>query len=723
MKTKRPTEKPPRSTSAGVAEVLVEIGTEELPHQFVPPALALLKESAEELLKEYRLTWQTVRTLATPRRLTLVVEGLSKQQASTMKEVMGPPKSVAYDQAGQPTKAALGFAAGQGVSPEDLQVRRTPKGEYLVAVKHEQGRPARTVLVELLPQVVARLSFPKAMKWNGAGIRFARPVRWVLALYGGQVLPIEIAGLRAGNRTWGHRVLGGDRPIMVRDFRSYSAALERNGVIPDQDRRRTLIEKQIAALSQKMGLLVHGDPELLEQAVFSTEFPVVILGSFKPAYLEVPEEILITSMKEHQGFFSVREKKSGSLAPHFAAVVNNKPHTMAQVRAGNERVLAARLADARFFYNEDRKIMLEERTKQLSQVTFHQKLGTMCQKTERVVELATNLAETQHDHTLVVNCGRAALLSKADLLTGIVGEFPTLQGIMGGEYARHDGEPEAVCRAIREQYLPPSLEGPLPKSLEGKILSLADRLDTIVGFFRVGIIPTGSEDPFALRRHATALVRIVVDLNWTLDLTQWVAAAQELLNKQGVAAAGGSSEFGKDTGDNPIGFIAERLRFFGKTVHRLRDDVMDAVLKSAVRGPFDLVELLEKMKALQAIASRPEFDPLIVGFKRAHRLTEKEQWDRGKVDPAKFQHEAEAELHKRVEDGKERCAQMLKRRQYGEALDLLVALKPAIDGFFGAVMVNAEDPVIRGNRLSLLKAVDDLFLSFADFSRIVVQNQ
>jgi glycyl-tRNA synthetase beta chain len=386
-------------------------------------------------------------------------------------------------------------------------------------------------------------------------------------------------------------------------------------------------------------------------------------------------------------------------------------------------VLAARLADAKFFYNEDRKISLEERTKKLSQVTFHQKLGTMAQKTERVMELAGKLAETQQDHMLVTSCRRAAQLSKADLLTGIVGEFPTLQGIMGGEYAGHDGEPEAVCRAIREQYLPPSTEGPLPKSLEGKILSFADRLDTIVGFFHVGIIPTGSEDPFALRRHATAIVRIILDLNWRLDLNQWVAAAQDLLKKQGVATASGSSGVSREPGDNPVNFIAERLRFYGRTAHNLRDDVMDAVLKSATRGPFDLVDLLEKMNALQAITSRPEFDPLIVGFKRAHRLTQKEQWDRKAVDPAKFQNQAEADLYKRVQDGKERCDHLLRHREYGEALELLVALKPTIDGFFGAVMVNAEDPTIRGNRLSLLKEVDDLFLSFADFSRIAALNQ
>lgn len=723
MKTKRAPGKQAAQSAPGAAELLLEIGSEELPYQFIQPALAQLKEFAEELLKEHRLAYEHLRTVGTPRRLTLVADGLSAHQASTTKEVMGPPKAAALDQAGQPTKAALGFAAGQGVAPEDLQVRRTPKGEYLFAVKHEAGRPTKALLVDLLPQLIAKLSFPKAMKWNDTGVRFARPVRWLVALYGGAVVPTEVAGVKAGNRTYGHRTLGGGKPITVRDYNTYVRALERHGVLPDPNRRRAVIEDQLNQLCSAAGVGLNADEELLEQAVFTTECPVAILGAFKSDYLAVPPEILVTSMKEHQGFFSVRDKKGGSLAAHFVAVANNKPKVLSRIREGNERVLAARLADAKFFYNEDRKIRLEERAKNLSQVTFHQKLGTMAQKTDRVMELAGKLAEIRQDHMLVAHCRRAAQLSKADLLTGIVGEFPTLQGIMGGEYARHDGEPEAVCRAIREQYLPPSTEGPLPKSLEGKILSLADRLDTIVGFFHVGIIPTGSEDPFALRRHATAVVRIIVDLDWLLDLNQWVAAAQDLLKKQGVAPGSPSSGVNKEAVDNPVSFIAERLRFYGRTAHNLRDDVMDAVLKSATRGPFDLVTFLEKMKALQAITSRAEFDPLIVGFKRAHRLTEKEQWARTAVDSTLFQHRAEAELHKRVQDGKERCDRLLRYRKYGEALELLVALKPTIDGFFGAVMVNAEDPAVRGNRLSLLKEVDDLFLSFADFSRILVQNQ
>ncbi|HZC80711.1 MAG TPA: glycine--tRNA ligase subunit beta, partial [Nitrospiraceae bacterium] len=320
-----PSPKKGRSPSpATAAELLLEIGVEELPYQFIAPALAALKDSAEQLLKDQRLAFQSVRTLGTPRRLTLVVEGLATQQTSMVKEAMGPSKAVAFDPAGQPTRAATGFAAGQGVVVHELQIRSTPKGEYLFAVKQEQGRPATVVLKELLPKLIAKLSFPKAMKWNQAGVRFARPVRWLLALYGGVTLPIEAAGIIAGNRTQGHRVLGSAKGIAVRDSESYLKGLERQGVIPDPQRRRSLIEDQIAAVCKKAGFQLHPDADLLDQAVYTTECPNAIIGSFKPAYLEVPQEILITSMKEHQGFFSLTNHDTGRLVAHFIAVANNQ---------------------------------------------------------------------------------------------------------------------------------------------------------------------------------------------------------------------------------------------------------------------------------------------------------------------------------------------------------------------------------------------------------------
>ena len=705
-------------SAPATAELLLEIGVEELPYQFISPALARLKESAEQLLAEQRLTFQAVRTLGTPRRLTLVVEGLVTQQASVMKEAMGPSKTVAFDQAGQPTRAAVGFAAGQGVAVQDLQVRQTPKGEYLFAVKREDGRPSKAVLTELLPQLVAKLSFPKAMKWNEAGVRFARPVRWLVVLFGGAVLPIEATGIKAGNRTRGHRVLGSKQGVVVRDCATYVKALEKEGVIPDPERRRAIIAEQISTLCKKTGFVLNEDEALLDQAVYTTEWPYAIIGSFKDMYLDVPEEILITSMKEHQGFFSLRHKTTGKLVAHFIAVDNNRVKDMGLIREGNERVLAARLADAKFFYDDDRATQLQERVAKLDGVTFHQKIGTMGQKQARVATLAGLLArQAGLNETVVTHCERAGALCKADLLTGIVGEFPELQGVMGGYYARHDGEAPAVCQAILQQYRPQSMEGPIPESTEGQILSLADRLDSLASFFHVGMVPTGSEDPFALRRHATAVVRILLEGGVRLDLGRAIGEARTIVGAAGIKA-------GANQGDGQqrlVDFAFERVRHYARTVHGLRDDVVNAVVSVTDRQSFDLRDLLARMQALQAVTSRTEFDPLIVGFKRAHRLVEKEQWDRQPVAPAVFQDATESALHKAVSEERARMEASMQASEYGKALESLVRLKPAIDAFFAAVMVNADDKAVRSNRLSLLKEVDEFFMSFADFSHIVVQ--
>ena len=705
---------------ATAAELLLEIGVEELPYQVIAPALATLKEAAEQLLKDQRLAFLSARTLGTPRRLTLVVEGLATQQTSMVKETMGPSKSVAFDPAGQPTRAAMGFAAGQGVSVQDLQVCRTPKGEYLFAVKQEQGRPATVVLEELLPKLIAKLSFPRAMKWNSTGVRFARPIRWLVALYGGATLPIEVAGIIAGNRTQGHRVLGSAKGLVVRDAESYLKGLERQGVTPDPQHRRHTIEEQIAILCKQAGFSLNVDADLLDQAVYTTECPHAMIGSFKPAYLEVPQEILITSMKEHQGFFSLLHKETGTLVPHFIAVTNNRANDMGLIREGNERVLAARLADAKFFFDEDRKVTLAERVPKLAGVTFQQKLGTMEKKQQRIRKLVSMIATSMRpqDDELKQTCERAADLCKADLLTGVVGEFPELQGIMGGEYAKHDGESEAVSQAIREQYLPRSIEGELPKTLAGQVLSLADRLDSVAAFFYVGLVPTGSEDPFALRRNATAIVRIILESHLRIDVGPYVDAARQLVIAEGFK---GGKDSGPEGRRRMTEFIFERVRHYGRVVHALRDDVIEAVLKQAHDKTLDLVDLVRRMKALELVTTKPEFDPLIVGFKRAHRLVEKEQWDRKPVDKTRFEHPTESALYQATAEERETILSAMNRGDYDQALDALVRLKPAIDAFFNAVMVNAEDPAVRSNRLSLLQEVDDLFNSFADFSQIVVQ--
>ncbi|MCX5728471.1 MAG: glycine--tRNA ligase subunit beta, partial [Nitrospirae bacterium] len=459
----------------------------------------------------------------------------------------------------------------------------------------------------------------------------------------------------------------------------------------DPQRRRHTIEEQIATLCKETGFTLNEDGDLLDQAVYTTECPNAIIGSFKPAYLEVPQEILITSMKEHQGFFSLMHKETGKLVPHFIAVTNNRAKDMGLIREGNERVLAARLADAKFFFDEDRKVKQEERVTKLAGVTFHQKLGTMEKKQQRVRQLAGFIASS---------------------------EFPELQGIMGGEYATHDGESEAVSQAIREQYLPRSIEGELPRTIAGQVLSLADRLDSVAAFFHVGLVPTGSEDPFALRRNATAIVRIILEGNLRVNVGSYIDTARNLVIGDGFKGVPDSGQEGRR---RMTDFIFERVRHYGRVVHALRDDVIEAVLKPAHDKTLDLVDLVLRMKALASVTTKPEFNPLIVGFKRAHRLVEKEQWDRKPVDRARFEHPAESALYQATAEEREKMMSAMNRGEYGQALDALVRLKPAIDAFFAAVMVNAEDPAVRSNRLSLLQEVDDFFNSFADFSQIVVQ--
>ena len=712
----------PKAHSSDTAELLLEIGVEELPYQFIAPTLSLLIEQTAFAFGYHRLSSGSINAYGTPRRLVLVVERLAIHQAAFMNEAMGPSKSVAFDQAGQPTKAAIGFARGQGVPVENLRVRQTPRGEYLFAVKEDAGRPTETVLLEILPQIIGELSFPKSMKWNEAGLRFARPVRWLVALYGGAVLPIEVSGIKAGNKTYGHRVMGNGKAITVSDHSSYCRLLKRQGVLLDQEERRVTIREQLEKICKGADLGLNADEDLLEQAVFTTEWPCAILGGFKLEYLAVPSEVLITSMKEHQGFFSLRDKKSGSLAAHFIAVANNELKNMSLIREGNERVLAARLADAKFFFDEDRKVRLESRVKKLAGVTFHQKLGTMAQKQERLEKLVTIVVPLLNpgaeNYEIINQCRRAANLCKADLLTGMVGEFPELQGIMGGEYAAHDKELKAVSLAIKEHYLPRSIDGALPKTVVGQALSLADRLDAIAAFFHVGLVPTGSEDPFALRRHATAIVRIIIENSLRLDLGECIRHARKIVIDDGFKGVAGSDQEGSR---RIVEFIFERVRHYGRIVHALRDDVIEAVLKPAHDKTLDLVDLVLRMKALESITAKPEFDPLIVGFKRAHRLVEKEQWDRKPVDEARFEHPTESALYQAIAGEREKMMSAMTDGEYGQALAALVRLKPAIDAFFTAVMVNAEDPAIRSNRLSLLKEVDDFFNSFADFSQIVVQ--
>ena len=724
-------------SGAGAAggDLLLEIGTEELPYQFIAPALHALGEAAERTFKEHRLGHGAVRTFGTPRRLVLSVEGLAGRQTAAVKEAMGPSKAIAYDASGAPTKALAGFMAGQGVTT--VETRQTPKGEYVFAVKRDEGRPAMAVLAELLPGLITGLNFPKAMKWNEEDVRFARPIRWLLAVCGGKPVPFTVGGVSSGNRTRAHRFLNAagtrdHKGLAVGDLASYLKTLERRGVIPEQEKRRAMILAQVEKLAGSVKGQPNSDEDLLEQAVYTVEYPHAILGGFKPQYLSLPKEIIVTAMKEHQGFFSL-SKRDGTLLPHFVSVTNMKLPDMTVIRRGNERVLAARLADAKFFFEEDRKIKLADRVEKLKGVVFHQKIGTQYQRTRRLMDLGGQLLGRLRDSGWTIDenefhrtCRRAAELSKADLLTDIVGEFPALQGIMGGVYAKHDGESDEVCLAIAEQYLPRTADDRLPKTKAGTILSIADRLDAIFTFFTAGLIPSGSEDPFGLRRHALAIVRILIEKDIPLVLGAVHAEIMyELIEEH--ASIKRESKTDKTAENDPINFILDRLRFYGRTADGLRDDIIDAVLQGEIKKEkpismkFKILDLYSRMKALQKITNRPEFDPLMVGFKRAHRIVEKEKWKSEEINPSLFQHATEVELHKAVNEANLKVLYDIERVNHAEALNGLVGLRAPIDAFFNSVMVNTEEQGLRKNRLSLLYAIDRLFMSFADFSQIAVQ--
>ena len=689
----------------------------------IQPAMAQLAELMTGLLANHRLSHEQIRVFGTPRRLAVLVQGLANRQTPALEETLGPSKAVAFDAQGQPTKAAKGFAKSQGVDVGELETRETPKGVYLCAVKREKGLPAATVLTEHLPNLLQRLTFPKTMKWNASGVRYPRPIRWVVALVGTRVLCFDFAGVRSGGHSWGHRFLSRGRAgvasqgIVIRRPEMYEAALARGCVMVDPAQRREALAEQLKQLARSVkGRVYQANYEdLLDQAVFSLECPNVLCGTFDRTYLAVPPEVLIASMEEHQGFFSVVNRKGG-LLPRFFAPINMEVRNMELVRVGNERVLAARLADARYFFDEDRKTKLADRVSGLNGVVFHKKLGSLYDKTQRMIALAGALAEATEFPELVTSCQRAALLSKADLVTGMVGEFPTLQGVMGEKYAAHDKEPAEVCQAIGEYYRPRTPDDAIPETAVGRLLALADRLDTLSAFFYAGIVPSGSEDPFGLRRSAFGVIRIVVEAGLNVNLAAVVRQAEQHLVAQGVKE-------GDHAALPLLKFLEERLRYYGRTVAGYREDVMDSVLGRADAAGCDLRDLFLRMEALQAITRQPDFESLIVGFKRAHRIVGKEAWTDRTVDAALLTHPTEQTLHQAVETAGRAVGQALDAYDYPGALKHLIELKTSIDQFFDGVLVNAPEPEVRANRLSLLRQVDDLFSAFGDLSQIQVQGQ
>lgn len=694
--------------------LLLEIGCEELPASFVVPALDELAEAARSGLAEARIAFAGLRTLGTPRRLALLVEGLTDRQEDRTREVQGPAIKVAYDAQGAPTNAAKGFAKGAGVPVEALERLTTPKGEYLLARVHETGRPSAEVLPALLASWVTGLHFPKTMHWNGTG-RFARPVRWIVALHGDQVLPLECFGVAAGTRSRGHRTIAPGWVAIPRPDR-YVEALREAGVIVDPAERSRRIEEELAKAAKPIGGRAVPDAELLEEVTQLVEWPEAVVGSFDAAYLRLPKPVVVTAMRAHQRYFAA-EAADGTLLGNFLMIRSGRGEGADQVRRGTQAVLRARLEDARFYWENDRKAGLDGMVEQLKGMVWHEKLGSIRDRTTRlefiVDDLARALAPKARDAA-----GRAARLCKADLASEMVRsgkEFATLQGVIGAEYAAASGEPAAVVSAIREHYLPQGPSDPLPATTEGLLLSLADRIEAVVGGLRAGIEVTGSQDPYGLRRAGNGIIRILLERNLRLDVLDVARRLGVFFEKSGIAADPKAGDF--------AAFWSQRLES-ALEERGISHDTAAAVL--AVR-PGDPLDLLARAAAIDAIRQSDDFEALMVGYRRAANLlrTAKPEDVAESGAPLaeraeNFGEKVEADLHLETKMARQAIETHLQADapDYAKTLRVLLGLRRAIDGFFDGVMVMTDDTVTRRRRLALLQEVRKTFLRIAEFAHL-----
>ena len=698
-------------------ELLFEVGCEEIPAGMLPKAEEELRTNIEKLLTAESLAdGVAVETFSTPRRLTAWVRGLPVKQANIETEVTGPPKSVAYDSVGAPTRAAQSFAEKQRVHVSDLYLVQTAKGEYLAAKQVKLGRTAEQILTGILPRAVHDLTWPRSMTWTGLdGPRFIRPIRWIVAVLDGKALKVSVAGIAAGRTTRGHRFLGSSA-VNVSSFLDYEKRLQQNGVIIRPTKRQDKIAAELDAHAKKGSCRIHEDASLRKLVAYLNEYPTVIQGNFDPAFLNLPDEILITVMRDHQKYFAV-ENKSGELTPHFLAVINVGKDSKGLIRAGHERVLRARFADAQFFWQADQKCRLADYLPKLERVTYESRLGSYRDKVERIRTIGRWFTENWFNLGMVLahvaEADRAAELAKCDLATEMVREFTELQGIVGGLYARAQGESDEIADAIYDHYRPVGLNDPIPRNLTGCAVALADKLDSVVGCFAVGVIPTGSSDPYALRRAALGTVKIILEKRVPVSLSLAIGAASKALlthkPKRGVTP---------DQETQILDFILDRAKFVFREREGFGYDEVSAVFRA---GADDLVDVEKRLVALKAIRKSKNFEPLAVSFKRIRKILEKATVAPGNslhVNPELFENAAERGLHTAVRDAASKVQGQKRAGKYQEALETIAGLRKAVDHFFDGVMVMAENEAVRNNRLALLAELLREFTTVADFSEI-----
>jgi glycyl-tRNA synthetase beta chain len=692
-----------------MADFLLEIGLEEVPARMIAAAEAELGKRVGELLKRERLVAENakVTTFSTPRRSAVLAEGVEAKQADNEKVVMGPSWKIAFKD-GAPTAAAEAFAKKAGIAVAEIKKIETSKGEYVGATVKLIGRTAAEILTAELPKEVLAIYWAKNMYWRAAKPeRFVRPVRWVVAMLDAEVVPLEIAGIAAGNSSRGHRVLFGEAPVVIEGAKSYPEALRAAFVVVDVAERRQTIRKALDAATRKVdGARWREDEALVDTVTHLTEWPSVILGEFEREYLELPEEVLVTVMRDHQKYFAV-EDAQGKLAPDFVAVLNTQADDegAAIIRHGNARVLRARFKDARFFWDMDQKTPLAKRMESLKNVTFQKELGSYYWKTEQNLAVANALAtilkgvNAPFDEAALF---KAVELAKTDLTTELVKEFTELQGVIGGLYARAQGLSEPIARAIYDQYTPASIEDPIPVSVEGQLLGIADRVQTIVAMFGIGNAPTGSKDPFALRRAANSVVKILAESELPLTLSN-------VVNASGVSDAGKAQV---------AEFFRERLHFYLKDVRGFAYDVVNAVLAA---GADDVRDAIARAEALTSVRGSADFAAVAAACKRIKNILKQAEEKGFSSDPRKIGKLAleGIDLWDRSKEIAPQIAKLREQRNYGEALVLIATLRPTIDQFFDKVMVLDADEAVRSANLGLIAEVVRNFSSIADFSEIV----
>ncbi len=715
-------------------ELLLEIGCEEIPAGLIVRASEQLRENLRKGLAGNRLFANdgaasgAVESFGAPRRLTAIARGLKAMQEDVVEEVTGPPKSIGYDAVGAPTRAALSFAEKQGIPVDQISIVKTAKGEYLAAKKTIRGRAAKKLLVEILPAAIREIAFPRSMYWTHPGeIRFIRPIRWVLALFDGKTVKFTIGDVESGAFTNGHRFLGREE-IRVGAAADYEEELKRNFVMARPEARRAKIEKELAGACGA-GMRVRADAELLGQVTYLNEYPTVVRGNFDAVYLELPAEILVTVMRDHQKYFAV-EDEAGKLRAHFLAVINLDKDRRGLIQAGHEKVLQARFEDARFFWDTDQKKWLGEYREKLKSVTFESRLGSYYAKVERVRVVAGWIAEqwkgqgsgrTDTEAADPRAAERAAELAKCDLVTEMVHEFPELQGVVGGLYARTQKEPAEVAWAIYDQYRPAGASDELPRNLTGCALALADKLDSLVGCFAVGAIPTGSSDPFALRRAALGIVRILLDKKLPLSIGAAIAKASEEHARSEMKI-----EVTEEQREKVREFLNERGRFVFRESFGFANDEISAVLGA---DSDDLVDALTRLRALQVVRGSENFVSLAAAFKRVRNILEKSagaaRGTKGSAVDVRsdlFREDAERGLHEAAERIGRVARERRAEKRYKEALDEIARLRPAVDLFFDKVLVMAPEEDVRANRLALLGNLLGEFSSIADLSEITVED-